>query len=139
MRSRESVLQAALIRMRADFLSLVRTSGVGRQVRVPVCVNRALAKYDVGCQVGFQLTKMKGLANMKKETIETFVRQLDGMITALQQAVVIGGRTQKEGEACELLKDARLKLVEDLETRSGEEQHIEDKNHFSSWGLHDDK
>ena len=51
---------------------------------------------------------------MQKETIEKFIRQLDGMIAALEQAVVIGGRSQKEGEACDLLKDARLKLVEDI-------------------------
>jgi hypothetical protein len=36
------VLQAALIPMRADFPFLFQTYGVGRQVRVPGCVKRAL-------------------------------------------------------------------------------------------------
>jgi hypothetical protein len=55
---------------------------------------------------------------MKKETIEKFIGQLDGMIAAFEQAVVFG-RNAKEREACELLKDARLKLVEDMEQRYG--------------------
>ncbi len=46
--SRGSVLQAALIPMRADFPSLVQTRGVGRQVRVPICVKRTLAKCGKG-------------------------------------------------------------------------------------------
>ena len=48
------------------------------------------------------------------ETIETMIQQLSEMIATLQQATVIGGRLQKEREACELLKDARLKLIEEL-------------------------
>jgi hypothetical protein len=55
---------------------------------------------------------------MKKETIEQFIGQLDGMIAAFEQAVVFG-RNEKERDACELLKDARLKLVEDMEQRYG--------------------
>lgn len=58
---------------------------------------------------------------MKKEVIETFIGQLDGMIAAFGQAVVIGGRNDKETEAYELLKDARLKLVEDMEARYGDD------------------
>lgn len=54
---------------------------------------------------------------MTKGTISVLIRQLDGIIAALQQAVVIGGRTREEAEACELLKDARLKLIEDLEQK----------------------
>ncbi len=57
---------------------------------------------------------------MKKEAIEKFIGQLDGMIAAFGQAVVIGGRNKKETEAYELLKDARLKLVEDMEQRYGD-------------------
>jgi hypothetical protein len=56
---------------------------------------------------------------MQKETIEKFIGQLDGMIAAMGQAVVIGGRNAKETEAYELLQDARLKLVEDMEARYG--------------------
>ena len=57
---------------------------------------------------------------MKTETLEKFIGQLDGMIAAITQAVVLGGRTKKEREACELLKDARLKLIEELESREQE-------------------
>jgi hypothetical protein len=57
---------------------------------------------------------------MRKETIEKVIGQLDGMIAAFGQAVVIGGRNKKETEAYELLKDARLKLVEDMEQRYGD-------------------
>ena len=56
---------------------------------------------------------------MSKETIEKFIGQLDGMIAAFGQAVVIGGRNKKETEGYELLKEARLKLVEDMEARYG--------------------
>ena len=58
---------------------------------------------------------------MRKETIEKFIGQLDGMIAAFGQAVVLGGRTVKEDQAYELLKDARLRLVEDMETRYGDD------------------
>ncbi len=60
---------------------------------------------------------------MKTETLKTFVGQLDGMIAAITQAVVLGGRTRKEREACDLLKDARLKLIEELESREQEAPH----------------
>jgi hypothetical protein len=52
------------------------------------------------------------------ETIETMIQQLSEMIATLQQATVIGERPQKELAACELLKDARLKLIEELEAQS---------------------
>lgn len=52
------------------------------------------------------------------ETIETMIQQLSEMIATLQQATVIGGCSQKEREACELLKDASLKLIEELEAQS---------------------
>ncbi len=52
---------------------------------------------------------------MRRETLEQFVTKLDGMIAAIDQALVLGTRTAKEREACELLKDARLKLIEALE------------------------
>src|SRR5258708_10600785 len=53
------------------------------------------------------LDRETGEIRMKTATLEKFIGQLDGMIAALQQAVVLGGRTKKEREACELLKDAR--------------------------------
>ena len=54
---------------------------------------------------------------MKRETIVKYIHELGAMIATFQQATVIDGRSQKESEACELLKDARLKLIEDLEQR----------------------
>lgn len=54
---------------------------------------------------------------MNRENIEDFMQTLDGMITAFDQAIVLGGRNEKEDQACELLKEARLKLIEDLEER----------------------
>lgn len=58
---------------------------------------------------------------MKKETIEKFIGQLDGMIAAFGQAVVIGGRNAKEDQAYDLLTAARLRLVEDMESRYGDD------------------
>jgi hypothetical protein len=55
---------------------------------------------------------------MNSEIIKQFVRQLDGIIAALDQAVVIGGRSTREGEACDRLKDARLNLIEEIESRN---------------------
>jgi hypothetical protein len=55
--------------------------------------------------------------SMERKYLQRFITQLNGMIATLDQAIVLGGRTQKEREACELLKDARLRLLEDLETR----------------------
>jgi hypothetical protein len=57
---------------------------------------------------------------MKKETLEQWIRQLDGMIAALQQAVVIGGRSDNEREACEHLKDVRLALWEEIERQDNQ-------------------
>lgn len=57
---------------------------------------------------------------MKKDTIETIIGQLDGMISVFDQAIVLGGRNKKEWEARELLAQARLKLVEDMEARYGD-------------------
>src|SRR5258708_4043149 len=73
---------------------------------------------------------------MKKETLEKWLNQLEGMIATLDQAVVIGGRTQKEAQACELLKDARLKFVEVIE----EQDHTHpamNKNTFLYQALED--
>lgn len=53
---------------------------------------------------------------MKRAYIEKFIGQLDGMIGAIDQALALGLRTKKEQQAAELLRDARLKLIEDLET-----------------------
>jgi hypothetical protein len=64
---------------------------------------------------------------MKQDIIETYIHQLDGMIATFQQATVIGGRTDRESQVCELLKDARLKLMEELEARSaGSMQDLSD-------------
>ncbi len=85
---------------------------------------------------------------MKSETLGQFILTLDGMIAAMRQTIVLGGRTAKEREACGLLVDARLKLVEELESREDDletrmsrqsAQFEEDKNYYSSWGLHEDE
>lgn len=55
---------------------------------------------------------------MERQHLQRLLAKLDGMIATLDQAIVLGGRTQKEREAYELLKDARFKLLEDLEARS---------------------
>lgn len=62
---------------------------------------------------------------MKTNYLEQCLSQLDGMIATFQQAVVIGGRSRKESEACELLKQARLKIVEELEQRGEGEWRLE--------------
>ena len=49
---------------------------------------------------------------MERETLEEFIRQLDNMIATFMQTVVIGAHSVKEAEACELLKDARRKLID---------------------------
>ena len=54
---------------------------------------------------------------MKQETLEILIYRLDAIIATLEQAVVIGGRSEKEREATELLIDARLKLAEALESK----------------------
>ena len=56
---------------------------------------------------------------MKRETIEKYIQERGAMIATFQQATVIDGRSQKESEVCELLKDARLKLIKNsfLDTR----------------------
>ncbi len=56
---------------------------------------------------------------MKRETIEKYIHERGAMIATFQQATVIDGRSQKESEVCELLKDARLKLIKNsfLDTR----------------------
>jgi cyclopropane fatty-acyl-phospholipid synthase-like methyltransferase len=55
--------------------------------------------------------------SIKNETLQQWMLQLDGMIGALKQAVVIGGRTPKERELQEHLQDARLAMIEELESR----------------------
>ncbi len=61
---------------------------------------------------------------MKKDTLETLISNLDGIIATLEQAVVLGGRSKKEREATELLILARLKLVEELETKGRWHDHL---------------
>ena len=49
---------------------------------------------------------------MERETLEEFIRQLDDMIATFMQTVVIGAHSAREAEACELLRDARRKLID---------------------------
>jgi hypothetical protein len=49
---------------------------------------------------------------MERETLEEFIRQLDDMIATFMQTVVIGAHSAREAEVCELLKDARRKLID---------------------------
>lgn len=64
---------------------------------------------------------------MKQTYLEQYIHQLDAMIATFQQAAVIGGRTERESKVLELLKDARLTLVEELEAQSaGSMQDLSD-------------
>jgi hypothetical protein len=85
---------------------------------------------------------------MNRAYIERCIHGLAAMIATFEQAIVIGGRTVAEGQACDLLKDARLKLVEELEEEEdGFERRMsqqsapfeEDENYYSSLGLHADE
>ena len=85
---------------------------------------------------------------MNRAYIERCIHDLAAMIATFEQAIVIGGRTVAEGQACDLLKDARLKLVEELEEEDdGFERRMafqsaqfeEDENYYSSMGLHADE
>jgi hypothetical protein len=82
---------------------------------------------------------------MNRAYIERCIHDLAGMIASFQQAAMNGGRTVAEGEVLELLKDARLKLVEELEEEDEGFEHRmsqqsapfeEDENYYSSQGLH---
>jgi hypothetical protein len=63
---------------------------------------------------------------MKTEPLNDFIHTLDAMIAALDAGIVFG-RTAKEREACELLKDARIKLIEEVEARKGGE-HVDQRS-----------
>lgn len=52
---------------------------------------------------------------MKRKTQDWIIRMLDGVILTIGQAVVLDKVTKKEKRACELLKDARLLIVEEME------------------------
>jgi len=54
---------------------------------------------------------------MEKAYLEHCIAQLDAMIATFEQAVIFGKRSKRERKACELLKDARLKMIEELEHR----------------------
>lgn len=58
---------------------------------------------------------------MKKAYLEQCIRTLSGMI-------VTGGRTNTERDACELLKDARLKMTEAYEEEKRRQSHEEEKH-----------
>jgi hypothetical protein len=51
---------------------------------------------------------------MKKETIEALIAKLDKIIALFEQTIALSWRIEEEHKACELLKDARLRLVEAL-------------------------
>ena len=85
---------------------------------------------------------------MNRAYIERIIHDLAAMIATFQQAAILGGRTVAEGEVLELLKDARLKLVEELEEEDeGFERRMsqqsapfeEKENYYSSQGLHADE
>ena len=82
---------------------------------------------------------------MNRAYIEQVIQDLAAMIATFEQAAVIGGRTVAEGEVLELLKDARLKLVEELEEdferrMSQQSAPFEEKeNYYSLQGLHTDE
>src|SRR5690349_21586866 len=83
--------------------------------------------------------------HMNRAYIEQVIQDLAAMIATFEQAAVIGGRTVAEGEVLELLKDARLKLVEELEEdferrMSQQSAPFEEKeNYYSLQGLHTDE
>jgi len=54
---------------------------------------------------------------IEQEIIRRLIAKLNGMIAIFDQAIVLGGRTRLEREAGELLKDARLKLIQEVESR----------------------
>ena len=55
---------------------------------------------------------------MEQAYLEKCIHELDAMIVTFRQAAVIGGHTERERQVCELLKDARLTLTEELEAQS---------------------
>ncbi len=64
---------------------------------------------------------------MKRSIIDKYITQvslqierLNAMIATFEQAAIMGGLTRKEREAVELLKDARLKLIEATEEAAQE-------------------
>lgn len=58
---------------------------------------------------------------MKQEQIRTFVQQLESMAAKIDLAVVMGNRaTEQEVQAAELMRAARVKLVESLKSQSRE-------------------
>lgn len=52
---------------------------------------------------------------MKQKTQEHLIKQLDIIIATIGQAVVLDGLTIRERKARDLLQDARLLIVEELE------------------------
>jgi hypothetical protein len=59
---------------------------------------------------------------MRKEVLEKWILQLDGMVAALDQATVIGERSMTEAVARDRLQDARLALIEAIEEIEEQEQ-----------------
>jgi len=52
---------------------------------------------------------------MEQEYIERMANQIDVMVATITQDAILHSSTPKLNEARELLKDARLKLVEEYE------------------------
>lgn len=54
---------------------------------------------------------------MKNQHLEKSILEMEGIITTLDHAIANDEYTSREAWACQLLKDARLKLIEELEER----------------------
>ena len=52
---------------------------------------------------------------IRVETLKRFVSALDGMIASMGQQQILYGLSPKEREALDKLKDARLRMVEELD------------------------
>ncbi len=52
---------------------------------------------------------------MDTDQLEQMIRRLDGMIAVLTYVNIYGGRPHQEGQARDLLVEARRKLMEELE------------------------
>ncbi len=52
---------------------------------------------------------------MDTDQLVRMIDQLTGMIAILSYVTLLGGRPHQEGEACDLLVEARRKLMEELD------------------------
>lgn len=56
---------------------------------------------------------------VRVETLKRFISALDGMIAAIGQQQILYGLTDKERQALDHLKDARLRMIEEIDTALG--------------------